>query len=322
MTSNITGPPWPTNLQNPEHATSRTHSEQSKESTMNPRLTPFMVIALALSAPTQLRAAAAEEAFFACGSNQVVLYGGAPEGFKPGWSWKSDDPAFAKIDECKVVDDGATLLVTASTGGVAIVERKDGGMRFRTDAFMAHSAELLPLGRLAVAVSTHDTGNRLVVYDPPRRDPIITIPFYAAHGVLWDKKRQRLYASGGDQLVEYGLGDWSGASPALTQMASTRIPGRAGGHDLSRLDDDHLLQTTTDGVWVFDQATGQFAPFEPLNALRDVKSVDVERNSGRIVYQKATTSWWAHEARLARPDAAVPTPGIRLYKVRWLHSAR
>lgn len=289
---------------------------------MNRRLMPFMAIALALSAPTQLRSATAEEAFFACGSNQVVLYGSTPEGFKPGWSWKSDDPAFAKIDECKAVNGGGTLLVTASTGGVAIIERKDGGMRFRTDAFMAHSAEMLPLGRLAVAVSEHETGNRLVVYDPPRRDPIITIPFYAAHGVLWDEKRQRLYASGGDQLVEYRLVDWNSASPALPPMTATKIPGQAGGHDLSRLDDDHLLQTATGGVWVFDQATAQFRPFEPISALRDVKAVDVERNSGRIVYQKATERWWAHEARLARPDGTVPTAGIRLYKVRWLHSAR
>jgi hypothetical protein len=157
---------------------------------------------------------------------------------------------------------------------------------------MAHSMETLPLGRLVVAVSVlPKDGDALRVYDAASKRRLIDIPFPAAHGVVWDAARQRLYALGGGHLVVYALEEWSGDHPSFKQEAVYDVPGLTrNGHDLSVLDGDILIATTTDRVWTFDRNTGVFAPFQPLAGRRDVKAVSVNPRSGHILFQQAEDS--------------------------------
>src|ERR1043165_9937019 len=93
-----------------------------------------------------------------CGDAEVSIYnlaGAAPEML---WNWRAmDDPAlppelnsrFGATDECKPVGDDC-ILITASTGGVALVECPTRKAVFGAYVPNAHSATLLPGNRLAV----------------------------------------------------------------------------------------------------------------------------------------------------------------------------
>ena len=87
---------------------------------------------------------------YACGSDQVRELRIDGSGAVEQWRWNAyaatdlppeyRDRLLAHIDDCKPVDDGRTILVTASTGAVVLVDRASGRVRFRARAPMAHSA--------------------------------------------------------------------------------------------------------------------------------------------------------------------------------------
>ena len=101
-------------------------------------------------------AAVSDPAAYACGDDQVRELRLAPDGPVEVWRWTARDaqdlPAdyrtrlMAHIDECKPVDDGRAILVTASTGGAVLIDRASGRVTFRARVPMAHSADLLPGG--------------------------------------------------------------------------------------------------------------------------------------------------------------------------------
>ena len=89
------------------------------------------------------------------------------------WSWQAKDrmefttemrAKFNSTDECKPVNDGTQILVTSSGGGVALIERATGVVVFHADVPNAHSADILPNNKIAVAASRHEAGNRLLIY--------------------------------------------------------------------------------------------------------------------------------------------------------------
>lgn len=81
------------------------------------------------------------------------------------WAWQVSDvakilpPEYQKymipLDECKPVDGGSKILLTSSGGGVLLLDRESKKSLFYAHVPMAHSADLLPDGRVAVALSTH-----------------------------------------------------------------------------------------------------------------------------------------------------------------------
>ena len=102
------------------------------------------------------------------------------------WRWRAADSPeipeemhtqFRTTDECKPV--GESILITASSGGVALVRRKDKKCLFHASAKNAHSACLLPKDRVAVASSHGGDEVLLFALDrsgadlaPPRRRPL------------------------------------------------------------------------------------------------------------------------------------------------------
>lgn len=156
------------------------------------------------------------------------------------WSW---DPtadgvirtnnltaSFTGTVECKPVDvlpthlnghssppvagAGMQLLVVSDTGGVAIVDRPSQRVVFCAKVPGAHSAALLPDGRVAVVGSN---GNRLAVFDiaaglDPRlklvntcqHDPVAEAKVDGAHGVVWLNATKELVvvgSSGSDSSI-------------------------------------------------------------------------------------------------------------------------
>lgn len=151
------------------------------------------------------------------------------------WEWKAETsnikPAnlkwFNAPSDAKIVYNGLYMLISASGGGVALVRIKDKKTVFYAFAGgNTHSIELLPDGNI---VSTSSTGNFITIF---RTDTInsteeiyrkkIQIKF--GHSIVWDNKRQLLWATAMDHLVAFKY-NFNCIYPDLIRIDSVVIPG-------------------------------------------------------------------------------------------------
>jgi hypothetical protein len=282
------------------------------------------VLALGVAAS---EAPAVTDELVVCGWDEVFVLEVSGEPRKV-WSWKAADrpelpPAYREMfrttDECKPVA-GNRILITASSDGAALVDRSTGRTEWWGQCGNAHSAELLPGGRIVLACSTHTNGNRLALFDigEPERE-LYSTELYSGHGVVWDAARERLWALGGHDLRAYALRDWTSATPGLDRVSRYPLPD-PGGHDLMAVPgSSELVVSTHHAVWRFDRATGAFAVDRDLRAREQVKGVSVHPRTGRVAYVQAEPpNWWSSRIEFLRPDQTVRLDGQRLYKVRWV----
>ena len=175
----------------------------------------------------------------------------------------------------------------------------------------AHSAELLPAGRVVVASSL--SGDHLILFDlKSPNTPLWKTPLHSAHGVVWDAKRERLWALGFDELRCYRLQDWNGNAPRLELESTATLPDESG-HDLVAIDDRELLVTTHHHVYRFDRESREFRKHERLGDVADVKSISVHPTTGRTAH-----SIWKSRVELTNPEGEIVLKKARPYKVRWL----
>ncbi len=279
----------------------------------------FAVLLLAAGMP----GAAAE--LVVCGWDEVYILD-AENGAKV-FSWKAADrpelPAsykdkFRTTDECKPVS-GGRILITASSDGVALVDRKTGRTTFWGVCANAHSADLLPGERIAVACSVRESGgNRLAIFDArtPERE-LFSTELYSGHGAVWDEHRKLLWALGGRELRAYALADWESARPSLVLKNSYPLPS-GGGHELSVESDSSLIVSASRDVWLFDRDRRRFAPHPQLGGMSDIKSASVAPGTRRLAFTQAEApNWWTSKVQFRNPDGVVTREGERLYKVRW-----
>jgi hypothetical protein len=214
------------------------------------------------------------------------------------------------------VDGNSKLLLTSSSGGMVLLDIRTKEILTYAKVPMAHSADLLPGGRIAVALSTHAQGNALEIYDIDSPEKvIIRDSLYSGHGVVWNDARQSLYALGYKELREYKLVGWDSAEPSLERVATWEIPMNSG-HDLSPVDNDRMLVSAHEGVMSFDLNTGEFTPFEPLKDVSDVKSVNLDPQTSRLLFTKGEIRWWTHNIYQQNPDKTVTIDSLNVYKIR------
>ncbi len=265
----------------------------------------------------------AEELLLAGGNEVFVVDVKAAESgaIKKLWRWSGEDAAdlpsearrdFNHLDECKPLDDGAKILVSASNGGCALIERATGRILWRARSRNAHSLALLPRNRIVVASSL--SGDHLEVFDIAGAvTPVFKTPLHSAHGVVWDEQRQCLWALGFDELRAYTLDQWETPKPALKLEATHKLPDKDG-HDLRPVPGTaDLLVTMENSVQLFARDTATFKPHPLLASETKVKSVDVHPVSGRIV-----VSQWSSTVRLLNPTGKIQFKDARPYKARWL----
>lgn len=267
------------------------------------------------------------EELIACGDDQVIIIDkAASEGkeVKIIWRWKvseaTDLPAiYQKLmvptDECKPVGNDK-IMITSSGGGAVLVDRKTRKSLFYAQVPMAHSAEILPGGRVVIALSTHAKGNSIEVYDLKKPEHVIfRDSLYSGHGVVWNEKLKSLYALGYDVLRRYSLKDWNTEKPQLKLEESWMLPDN-GGHDLSKVSDTKLLLSTSLSSWMFNTEDGSFSPFVPLEGVKNVKSMNYDESTGELVYTVGEISWWTHNIYCRKPDKTIEIADIKIYKVR------
>ncbi|MBI9017660.1 MAG: hypothetical protein JEZ07_10430 [Phycisphaerae bacterium] len=266
-----------------------------------------------------------------CGADEVYIFdmsdydGSAPEKI---WSWKADgqkglsgqmQKLFGTTDDCKPVDGGDKILITSSGGALALVDRSSGRTLFSAYVPNAHSAEMLPGGRIAAASSVSSKGNKIMLFDPAlSSEAIYEDELYSAHGIVWDQKREVLWAIGYDQLREYKLVDWQTAKPKLKQVAAHALPDE-GGHELQAVPDSADLVLSTHGhVYLFDRDKKNFALHKYLGDKANIKAVTILPETRQIAYVQADTSWWSEKIHFLNPETEpIYIKGACIYKIRW-----
>lgn len=242
------------------------------------------------------------------------------------WSWSVEDqtqglPAeyaeyLTPLDECKFVDGNKKLLLTSSSSAVVLLDIKSKACEFYARTPMAHSADLLPNNRIAVALSTNKKGNSLEIYDISQPEKVLwRDSLYSGHGAVWHAERESLYALGYDVLREYKLKDWQSDTPSLELAASWPLPIKSG-HDLVKIDAEYMLVSGHEGVRWFNVESGEFSSFEPLKDTHNVKSVNYSRKLNRLIYTKGEVSWWTHNIYQQNPDKTITIDSLNIYKVR------
>lgn len=245
---------------------------------------------------------------------------------KEVWRWDKDDPQvnlpqgydmlMRNLDECKFVDNNTKMLLTASGDGMMLLDIETKDILTYAHVPMAHSADLLPGNRIAVALSTHPKGNALEVYDIDSPEKLVyRDSLYSGHGVVWNENRQSLFALGYKELREYKLENWDTETPSLVQVKNWEIP-MTSGHDLSPVDDNRMLVSAHEGVMWFDIDKEEFTPFEPLKDTENVKSVNYDAQTERLVYTKSEISWWTHNIYQCNPEKTLTIDSLNIYKVR------
>lgn len=264
-----------------------------------------------------------------CGGNEVKIIDlSKSEGrnIHQVWSWNIEDGAeglpveysqyLMPLDECKFVDGNNKLLLTSSHSAVVLLDIKSKKCDFYARVPMAHSADLLPNNRIAVALSTNKAGNSLEIYDISQPEKLLyRDSLYSGHGAVWHAERESLYALGYDVLREYKLKDWNTDAPSLELVASSPIPVKSG-HDLVKVDEQHMLVSGHEGVMWFDVESKKFTPFEPLKDTHNVKSVNYNKKLNRLIYTKGEISWWTHNIYQKNPDKTITIDSMNIYKVR------
>lgn len=225
---------------------------------------------------------------------------------------------FSLLTECKRVLNGTHVITSASGGAVAMIRMIDKKVTFYAQpGGNTHSAEILPDGNI-VSVSSYGFVKAFFT-DPsgsesPENAKFSTMKLHDAHGVVWDNRRQRLWAVGGRELLccEY---NGKRADPALEIEDSFKLPGDyGGGHDLFPVPGTRKLFITGMEVWTFDTELGDFSDF---NHRIDVKSISQNGPDGLVFLMEPTESWWSDSIR--SPDGKIKKtmPGAQLYKARW-----
>jgi hypothetical protein len=299
--------------------------------------TSFRHLAVMMTLAARVFAADANAAseLITCGREKVLILDlserdaqGTP---KIVWSWQAagrkDLPKeyhalFRSTDECKAVDGGRQILITSSTGGVALVDRAKAAVVFYGRATNAHSADVLPNGRVAVAASRdpkNNQGDALILFDIAQSDRELSrTELPSGHGVVWDEKRRVVWALSDKELRTYQLADWNTTAPKLTRTATITLPEN-GGHDLYPIPGTPFLSVTTNTrCWLFDRDQRTLIPHPTLAGRAAIKSIAEHPITRQIAFTEAERpNWWTTRIQFLKPEETCSVPGEQFYKVRW-----
>lgn len=268
------------------------------------------------------------KAFLVCGDSKILIvdYNKSRDSIPEiVWTWDAhqaqDLPEdfrtkkFNSTDDCKAINGGKQILISSSSGAIAILNVKDKKAVFYADVPNAHSIALLPGNLLVAAASTAAKGNKIMLFDIGKSNkPVFTDSLYSAHGLVWNDKRKSLYALGYDVLREYKIKGKDG----LALKAHWKIPGTSG-HELGLTSsDDNLFVTEHHGAWNFNLDTHQFTKIENFPDAENIKSLSRDQ-TGQYIYTVPEKSWWTYHVLFLGPNRSLAFPGMRVYKARWFN---
>ena len=294
---------------------------------------------------TQIKDARFPSEIVVCGSSMIYILDTdkvRTGGFEDAVTWSWDAQSVADIvggamdhlDECKVVDNGTRILATSSYSWAVLVDIATNELLWWSKSLKsAHSADLLPGGRIVVACSGADNGlgDRLQVLDrnvPNKVFSYVDLP--SAHGVVWNEATERLYAVGGSSLNIYKLKNWDTDLPELELESSVDVSDYVTGlHDLTLADDNTLLLAGKKAA-LYNISRGTLARLPHFSNSTALKSVNYNPVTGECWYTDATdpeyqaghdwatnTVFYTSSVVGSNIDLKIAVPeGFDMYKVR------
>jgi hypothetical protein len=245
------------------------------------------------------------------------------------WEWKAVESNvltphlswFNLPDEAKPVYGGKYILLTASGGGVALVRVKDKKTLFYANAGgNPHSAELLPDGNI---VTSSSTGNKLTLFKVdtlayPDQGYRKTLFIEDGHNVVWDRQRQKLWATSNSTLKAYSYNN-NCSQPSLTEVTSIAVPGPGTHpHDLFPVyGEDALWMSTTTNVYKFNVPAESFSLH--TTALQSaIKSISSGPQGWPILLMQPKVQYWSDEVKDEFGRRVFQQNDLKIYKARWL----
>ncbi|MDE6529024.1 MAG: hypothetical protein K2L78_08265 [Muribaculaceae bacterium] len=232
------------------------------------------------------------------------------------------------LDDCKPIDGNTRILATSSHHWSVIINYATKQIEFwTTKSDNAHSAEVLPGNKIVVACSS--PCDKLQLYDRSRNNEVLhTVDLPSAHGVVWNEKRQRLYAIGKKKLGIYRLEGADTDTPTLVEEASVTTP-KTGTHDLTPVDENTLCVSGRNSYF-FDIDTKEFTELTQFNGRTAIKSVNYNLQTNEAWYTDSTEPEgdysWSTQTVHHTPDPmgtaddyTFRTKNFNLYKVRVLY---
>lgn len=178
------------------------------------------------------------------------------------WSFKMEGASGVKLRHSDI--HGNVMLATGGNNYGCMVSYPQGKVLWSTNstANNPHSIELLPNGIIAIASSD---GNEIRFFNSNEQSSEIAaaiVPLKDAHGVLWDERREVLWAVGWDILTAYTVTLNSDGSIDVRENTNLRtvIPS-TGAHDLAPVygTENELWISTWDCVYRFKTDTMTFS---------------------------------------------------------------
>lgn len=279
-----------------------------------------------------------------CGDNKIYHLDAelaVSRGYKNAilWEWDAKDhyqtvglsqSNMIRLDDCKPVEDNTKILATSSKGYSVLIDKESSDVLWYSNCSTnAHSAEILPNNRIAVACS--DNGDCIQVFDIGSSNQVkFSTALSSAHGVVWNPKTERLYAIGGTALNIYSLTDWNTAAPKLTLEKSINTKTSAGVsslHDLTLVDENTLLIAGNKAA-LYNISQNTFSPIKIFESSTSLKSVNYNGDTGECWFTDPTDievpdlTWASHTIRYTDnanstyQTASFKVEDLNIYKVR------
>ena len=248
------------------------------------------------------------------------------------WSWDpytacvpaAHQAWFGNPSEVKSVFNKRYILMTASGGAVALIRVSDHKLMFYANCGQnPHSAEILPDGNIVTAESRSGEINTFVV-DTVKvlGTKSNTVKLGNAHNVVWDKKRECIYATATVQAGNTALfcfkynGDRNNPK-LISQQRIYTFDKESGGHDLFPVygKEDELWLTAASAVYKLDISTVT-PTCTKVYDLSDIKSV-CDGPEG-VLMLKPTEEWWAEGLINEAGEEIFNMKGAKIYKGRWM----
>lgn len=254
------------------------------------------------------------------------------------WSWDARTAAsklglpesrMDHVDDAKLVDNNTKLLITSSYNWTIVLDFKTKEVLFYSiHTPNAHSAELLPNNRLAVANSTGEAenNNTVQIYDLANSNRILyQSKLTSAHGVVWNDATQRLYAVGGNLFQIYKLKNWHLPNPEI-ELEKTVIAPQSSLHDLT-LVNPNILCLSGRKAYLYNISENNFTEMTHFTHSTSLKSVNYNDQTNEIWYTDATNpegdhTWSTKTIRYTigkdtpATSREIKVPDINMYKVR------
>lgn len=164
-----------------------------------------------------------------------------------------------------------------------------------------------------MATSTGSTANhnKVHIYNSARSEvSLANADLYSGHGVVWDYKRNVLYAAGGNVIKIFKINGLGTDKPSFELVKSITAP-QGGIHDINRVD-DNTITVAGSKAYLFNVETEQFTEMSLFSGSTALKSLNYNAETGEVWYTDATIP---REMRAGLPTrsatAGTPAPPPR-----------